>query len=62
MARAARRKEVVQKAKDALAQARTVEELRQAQAVILPLEFSFSLEQVAMVTGISKGWACQVHN
>ncbi len=62
MARAARRKEVVQKAKDALAQARTVEELRQAQAVILPLEFGFSLEQVAMVTGISKGWACQVHN
>ena len=62
MARAARRKEVVQKAKDALAQARTVEELRQAQEVILPLEFGFSLEQVAMVTGISKGWACQVHN
>ena len=62
MARAARRKEVVQKAKDALAQARTVEELRQDQAAILPLEFGFSLEQVAMVTGISKGWACQVHN
>ncbi len=43
-------------------QARTEEELRQAQAVILPLEFGFSLEQVAMVTGISKGWVCQLRN
>lgn len=37
-------------------------ELRQAQAVILPLDFGFSLEQVAMVTGISKGWVCQLRN
>ena len=55
MARAARRKEVVQKAKDALAQARTVEELRQDQAAMLSLEFGFPLEQVVMVIGISKG-------
>ena len=46
----------------ALKQAHTVAELRQAQAVILPLEFGFSLEQVAMVTGISKGWVCQLRN
>jgi transposase len=39
-----------------------MEELRQAQAVILPLEFGFSMEQVAVVTGISKGWVCQLRN
>ena len=46
--------------KEVLVKARTAEELRQAQAVILPLEFGFSMEQVAAVIGVSKGWACQV--
>lgn len=62
MARTARGQEVLSEAREALKQARTVEELRQAQAVILPLEFGFSLEQVAMITGISKGWVCQLRN
>ena len=60
MARPASGKEVLEKAKETLANARTVEELRQAQAVVLPLEYGFSLDQVAAVLGISKGWACQL--
>jgi hypothetical protein len=35
-------------------------ELRQAQAVILPLEYGFSMEQVSAVLGVSRGWACQL--
>ena len=62
MARTARGQEVLSEAREVLKQAHTVAELRQAQAVILPLEFGFSLEQVAMVTGISKGWVCQLRN
>ncbi len=60
MARPASGKEVLEKAKETLANARTVEELRQAQAVVLPLEYGFSIAQVAAVLGISKGWACQL--
>ena len=41
MARSARGQEVVSKAWEALKQARTVKELRQAQAVILPLGVRF---------------------
>jgi len=60
MARPARGVEVLEKAKKALLKARTVEELRQAQAVILPLEYNFSMEEVAAVIGVSRGWACQL--
>ncbi len=60
MARPASGKEVLEKAKETLVNARTIEELRQAQAVILPLEYGFSIDQVAAVLGISKGWACQL--
>ena len=37
-----------------------MEELRQAQAVVLPLEFGLSLEQTAQAIGVSVGWACQL--
>ena len=60
MARPARGREFLAKAKEMLAKAKTIEELRQAQALILPLEHGFSIEQVAAVTGISRGWACQL--
>jgi len=62
MGRTASGRDVLDKAKDMLAKARTVDELRQAQAVILPLEFGLSMEQVAAVTGVSRGWACQLRN
>lgn len=51
---------MLDKAKDCLAKARTVTELRQAQAVVFPLELGFSMERTAMMIGISKGWACNL--
>lgn len=60
MARPAGGEEVLARAKEVLAKAQTAEELRQAQAVILPLEFGFSMDQVAAIIGVSKGWACQL--
>ena len=41
MARVASDKEMLEQARDLLVNARTIEELRQAQAVVLPLEFGF---------------------
>ncbi len=43
-----------------ISQATTVEQLRQAQAVVLPLVYGLSLEQTAQVTGVSLGWVCQL--
>ena len=60
MARPVSGKDVLEKTKETLAKARTVEELRQVQAVVLPLEYDFSIDQVAAVLGISQGWACQL--
>jgi len=60
MARVAGGVEFLAEAKEMLAKAKTVAGLRQAQALILPLEHGFSLDQVAAVTGISRGWACQL--
>jgi transposase len=60
MGRPASGKDVLGSAKDLLKKARTAEELRQAQAVLLPLEFGFSMEQVAGIIGVSRGWACQL--
>ena len=40
----------------------TIEQLRQAQAVILPLQYGMSLEQTAQAIGLSKGWACRLRN
>lgn len=60
MGRRARGREVLERAKKALTTARTVSELRQAQALILPLEFGHSLEETAAILGVSKGWACNL--
>jgi transposase len=60
MSRPASGKEVLENARDCLLKARTVSELRQAQAVFLPLEFGLSMDQVAASIGVSKGWACQL--
>ncbi|NTW54364.1 MAG: winged helix-turn-helix domain-containing protein [Chlorobaculum sp.] len=60
MARPATGKEVLTKTKEALATVRTTQALRQAQAVILPLEQGLSMDQVASVPGISKSWACKL--
>lgn len=60
MARTARGNEMLEKAKKLLSKARTADELRQAQAVVLPLEFGFSIERTAAIIGVSKGWASQL--
>jgi transposase len=60
MVRPARGKEVSASVKDALSKARTAEELRLAQAVILTLEYGLSIDQVAAILGISKSWACKL--
>ena len=56
MARTAGGHQLLDRAKDLLANAKTVKELRQAQSVILPLELNLSLDQISAVTGISKRW------
>jgi hypothetical protein len=60
MGRRASGSELLEVAKVTLAKAKTVEELRQAQAVVLPLEYGLSLEQTAQAIGVSVGWACQL--
>ena len=62
MARIARGQEVVDSAMQVIANAVTVEQLRQAQAVILPLRFAMSLGQTAEVTGLSVGWVSKQRN
>jgi hypothetical protein len=47
-------------AREAIASAKTVEQLRQAQAVVLPLDYAMSLADTARVIGVSPGWACQL--
>ena len=52
--------EVLALARAAIARATTVEQLRQAQSVVLPLDHLLSLADTAAAIGISKGWACQL--
>ena len=51
---------VLLKAREAIASAQTVKQLRQAQAVVLPLDYAMSLADTAQVIGVSPGWACQL--
>ena len=60
MARKASGIEILDQAKEILSKAKTVNELRRAQAVILPLEFGLSLSQTAMILGVSVGWVCRL--
>lgn len=54
MARPATGREFVETAKARIAAAKTVDALRAAQALLLPLEFGLSLEQTAVIIGLSK--------
>jgi transposase len=54
MARPATGREFVETAKARIASAKTVDTLRAAQALLLPLEFGLSLEQTAVIIGLSK--------
>lgn len=62
MARQARGRDLLEQAKGLLSKAKTAEELRKAQSVVMPLEFGLSIEQTARAIGVSTGWACQLRN
>lgn len=62
MARVARGREVAGQARAAIAAATTVEQLRQAQAVVLPLDHGLSLEATAGMIGRSVGWTSRLRN
>jgi transposase len=62
MARKARGSDLLEQAKRCLSKAKTAEELRQAQSVVMPLEFGLSIKQTARAIGVSPGWACQLRN
>ena len=62
MARTARGADNLEWAREVLAQAQTVEQLRQAQAVVLPLDYGRSLEQTARAVGRSVPWTCRLRN
>ncbi len=52
--------QVLMQARRAIASAQTVEQLRQAQAVVLPLDFGLSLADAARIMGVSRCWVCQL--
>lgn len=62
MSRPARGNEVLNDALRAIAAAKTIEQLRQAQAVALPLQYDLNLAQTAQAIGISPGWVCRLRN
>lgn len=62
MARPARGVEVLEMAREMLARAETIEQLRQAQAVVLPLDYGLSLEDTAQAIGRSRAWTCRLRN
>ncbi|MBF0154973.1 MAG: winged helix-turn-helix domain-containing protein [Magnetococcales bacterium] len=51
---------MLNQARECLTRAKTVTELRQAQAVILPLEYGMSIPHTAQILGVSTGWACRL--
>lgn len=62
MARTAGGADSLEWARAVLAQAQTIEQLRQAQAVVLPLAQGLSLQQTAQAIGRSAGWTCRLRN
>ena len=49
-------------ARAAMRTAKTADELRAAQAVVLPLDYGLSLAQTARVIGRSVPWTCRLRN
>lgn len=60
MARQPTGRSVLKKAISQLKKVETAEELRQLQAVILPLEHGFSLQQTAAVLGVTPSWVNKI--
>ena len=59
MARPARGAEVLEMAQEMILRAKTIDELRQAQAVVLPLAHGLSLDETAKAIGRSVTWHCR---
>ena len=57
-----RGQESIAAAVEAVKGATTVEQLRQAQAVVLPLCCGLTLEQTALAIGVSSNWASRLRN
>ena len=62
MARPVRGAEILEMAQEMILRAKTIDELRQAQAVVLPLAHGLSLEEAAKVIGCSVVWTCRLRN
>jgi len=62
MARPARGAEVLEMAREMVARAETIEQLRQAQAVVLPLDYGLSMADTARAIGRSPAWTCRLRN
>ena len=62
MGRPTRGIEVLEMAQEMIRQAKTIDELRQAQAVVLPLAYGLSLDQTAKAIGQSVTWICRLRN
>ena len=62
MARPVRGAEVLEMAQEMILRAKTIDELRQAQAVVLPLAFGLSLGETAKIIGRSVVWTCRLRN
>lgn len=60
MARLATGLSSIEAARKQLIEAKTVEELRSAQAVVFPLDLGLSIKQTGEAMGISSGWACRL--
>ena len=52
--------EVLKRARQTIRSDCTLEQFRQAQAVLLPLDYAMSLADTAGALGVSPGWACQL--
>lgn len=62
MGRPIRGAEVLEMAQEMIRQATTIDELRQAQAVVLPLAYDMNLGEVARAIGCSVTWTCRLRN
>jgi hypothetical protein len=62
MSRPRRGKDVIEEALWVIGSATTIELLRQAKSIVLPLQYGMSLEQTAQAIGLSKGWTCRLRN
>ena len=62
MGRSARGMELLDMAQEMIRRATTIDELRQAQAVVFPLAYGLSLDETAQAIGQSVTWTCRLRN